>query len=82
MRNNVICVDHVRLLQQPKREATTDRAVEVETQLRSLLEVSSADDLAAQGRRSEAAPLLERAVEICASSMGTESPLAQAAMHR
>ena len=48
----------------------------------SLQEVSTAAELAALGRRSEAALLLERAVEICAGSMGGDSALARAALHR
>lgn len=60
----------------------TDQAMEADAQLVSLQEVSTAADLAALGRRSEAAPLLERAVEICSSSMGKDSALTQAALHR
>lgn len=62
--------------------SSSDQTAEANAQLASLHEVSTAADLAALGRRSEAAPLLERAVEICAGSMGQDSALARAAVHR
>lgn len=62
--------------------SSSDQAAETNAQLASLHEVSAAADLAAMGRRSEAAPLLERAVEICSGSMGPDSALTRAAMHR
>ena len=69
---------------QARRRAlsSSDQAAETNAQLSSLHEVSAAADLAALGRRSEAAPLLERAVEICAGSMGQDSALTRAAVHR
>eukprot|EP00903_Cladosiphon_okamuranus_P019609 g18034.t1 len=62
--------------------SSSDQAAETDAQLASLHEVSAAADLAALGRRSEAALLLERAVEICSGSMGQDSALARAAVHR
>lgn len=71
-------------MQQATRRAlsSSDQAAETNAQLASLHEVSAAADLAALGRRSEAAPLLERAVEICSGSMGQDSALTRAAVHR
>lgn len=66
----------------PRALSSSDQAAETNAQLASLHEVSAAADLAALGRRSEAAPLLERAVEICSGSMGQDSALARAAVHR
>lgn len=62
--------------------SSSDQAAETDAQLLSLHEVSAAADLAGLGRRSEAASLLERAVEICSGSMGHDSALARAAVHR
>lgn len=62
--------------------SSSDQAAETDAQLLSLHEVSAAADLAALGRRSEAASLLERAVEICSGSMGQDSALARAAVQR
>lgn len=62
--------------------SSSDQAAEADAQLASLHEVSAAADLAALGRRSEAAPLLERAVEICSGSTGQDSALTRAAVHR
>lgn len=56
--------------------------MEADAQLNSLEEVNTARDLTTQGRRAEAASLLQRAVDICKGSMGEESALAQAAVHR
>eukprot|EP00752_Nemacystus_decipiens_P017555 g15732.t1 len=65
-----------------RRGLSSDRSAETDAQLASLYEVSAAADLAARGLRSEAAPLLERAVEICSGSVGQDSALTRAAVHR
>ncbi|CAB1098815.1 unnamed protein product [Ectocarpus sp. CCAP 1310/34] len=62
--------------------SSSDQAAQANAQLESLHEVSTAVDLAALGRRAEAASLLERAVKICSGSMGEDSVLTRAAMHR
>ncbi|CAM9243530.1 unnamed protein product [Ascophyllum nodosum] len=62
--------------------ASADQAAEATAQLMSLEEVRLATDLAGRGLRSQAVPFLERAVEICAGSMGEGSAITRAALHR
>lgn len=71
-----------RVIPRIRRFLSSDQAAEANAQLESLHEVSTAVDLAALGRRAEAASLLERAVEICSGSMGEDSALTRAAVHR
>jgi Tetratricopeptide repeat len=53
-----------------------------DAQLKALSETQEAQVFAAQGRHAQAVPLLNRAVDICATAMGAESSLTQAAQRR
>jgi hypothetical protein len=53
-----------------------------DVQLEALSETQEAEALCAQGRHAQAVPLLNRAVDICATAMGADSSLTQAAQRR
>jgi hypothetical protein len=53
-----------------------------DAQLEALSETQEAQVFSTQGRHAQAVPLLNRTVVICATAMGADSSLAQAAQRR